>query len=85
MTKPADKEVQLALPGKEAAKGSAAHVLAQCLKQLAPGVRQGKVGGFRPADGPALRCYHKATEVAAYLLESEVLPSPRALAVPEAR
>ena len=38
---------------------------------MPPGVRQGKVGGFRPADGPALRCYHKATEVAAYLLESE--------------
>ena len=48
-------------------------MLQQCLKDLAPSVRQGRLGGFRPSDGAALRCYHKATEVAAYLLEGEML------------
>ena len=32
-----------------------------------------ELGSFRPAGGAALACYHKATEVSAYLLDKEIL------------
>ena len=73
-TKPADAELAVELRGCMY-RGKPAAALLAALETLTPdSARVSSLSGFKPMRGHgALACHHKATEVAAYLLDTELL------------
>ena len=73
-SKPADAPLTAIVRGANLS-GKAAHFLREALATLCPAgsFTVTEPGSFKPASGPALACYNKASEAACYLLDKELL------------